>query len=182
MSKPDRRQLLSALTALIPEIRGRSDLGFTAEAREDALMKAIVRLLEHDDPVGSATESDGPEALARQYALRVVRNLLIDEFRRQQRLTTAPLDVTQFDAPAPSAPQSGARRAERLAERLLAELDPSQEELLRAYLAGRDDFADEVRRQGLRPGTARVRIHRMLSHLRERGRGLVADDGPGDRA
>lgn len=162
-----RETLLRALVAMLPHASVRGDLGFTEDAREDAVMEAILRVLEAEerDPEPSATA----DRVARRYASRVVHNLLVDRFRRERHLPTQPLDDVT-DLPAGSAEPGTGRPSvkRRRAIALLGDLSTDEQALLSAYFLGSDAFRDEVRRLGITEGAARVRVHRLIKRLRDR--------------
>jgi DNA-directed RNA polymerase specialized sigma24 family protein len=172
--RPDSRTLLRALVALLPSIARRVDLGFTRDAREDALMSSILRLLEAEE---REAEEDVPlvDAVARRYASRMVQNYLIDEFRRSHRdlpFSELPSEAADPASDAESKPglESGpGLERVRVARALLRDLEAKDRALLEAYFSGADAFREESQRQSLKSGTARVKVHRLLRRLRERG-------------
>lgn len=163
-----RQALLDALIELLPTISARRELGFTPEAREDALMDVVLRLLEAEQRIPEP--STPTERVARRYASRVVHNQLVDRWRRERRLETVALAAADASTPtsSPSSPASSNAGLRALGEELVSELSDDDRRLLEAYLSDSDAFRQEVRRLGLQDGTARVRIHRLLTRLRTR--------------
>lgn len=170
--RPPNELLIDALVALLPRAGSRQALGFTSEAREDAIMDAIVRLLEaeqHD----SAALGSAVDATALRYASRIVQRRLIDTFRRERsRAGVMPAGEAGIDETNDSSPGIVYDPRLKAARQLLSELDASDRTLLESYFLGPEAFQEEVSRQQLRSGTARVRIHRALKRLRERGASL----------
>lgn len=176
---PDRRRLARppqkpVLDALVELLGGSSAIGRQPASpdREDAVMEAIVRVLEWEV---DSTERSIHATVARRYASRAVQNILIDRFRNDRSEPSESID----SSPGPSEWPSEASQSNPLSEistQLMNELDERQGDLLRAYFAGSDYFHDESVRQALSPGAARVRIHRLLKHLRERGIGFLAQE------
>jgi DNA-directed RNA polymerase specialized sigma24 family protein len=134
-------------------------------------MDAIMRVLEWEV---TAIDRSMHEAVARRYASRAVQNLLIDRFRA--RLTVDALGIERI-YPDPDTPawRAEGHPLEQISDRLMSELDEQQSDLLRAYFAGSEYFREESVCQGLSAGTARVKIHRMLKRLRERGRRFLSE-------
>jgi hypothetical protein len=138
--------------------------------RADAAMDALLRVLawEDDDAVRTSDAQ-----LAHAYAARAVQNLLIDEYRRESPMreggaASLPTVVEQQSPQAPIA-------LIEMSERIFAELSEREQDLLHAYFAGPEYFHEEATHQALKPGTARVQIHRLLKRLRMRGASLLAD-------
>ena len=127
-------------------------------------MEAIIRVLAADS---SAVEATTPTAVARRYAAKTVERILIDQFRRRGREVVS--DAGEF-------PEQLVENQEtqpdpkllKQAEALLADLESRDQSLLESYFAGAEFFRSEVERQQLKQGTARVRVHRALTRLRER--------------
>jgi DNA-directed RNA polymerase specialized sigma24 family protein len=140
-------------------------------------MSSIVRLLEAEE---RETEEDVPlvDAVARRYASRMVQNHLIDEFRRGHRdlpLSDLPSEAAGAvleDASPESESEPGLERV-RVARGLLRDLEAKDRALLEAYFSGAEAFREESQRQSLKSGTARVKVHRLLRRLRERGAGAA---------
>ena len=167
--RPSRQALLDALVALLPTVSHRRDIGGTPEAREDALMDAILRVLQAEEDTAALTTVE--ERVGRRYALRIVHNALIDRFRRDARLPTTPLDEAETTEPTDSSSPESGRRA--LAGELLGELSHEDQAVLHAYLSGADAFREELAHRGISPGAGRVRVHRMLKKLRTRSEGRL---------
>jgi len=154
--RPPREPLLRALLSLFASAH--------AADREDAIMDAILRVLEWEE----AESTDMADAAARAYASRMVENLLLDKFRREAR---SPIDSrAPFNAAQTATPDDTefvtSHDVEARAEAILEDVEQPDRELLYAYFAGSEFFRDEVHRQCLRAGTARVRIHRLLKRLK----------------
>ncbi len=176
-----RRDVLQALVALIPEVRQRADLGLDADTREDALMDAIAQLLAEEvgehGTVEAISTTDPVSRMARSYAARILRNRLIDELRRRRRHDLAALGREEKH-PGTGTEAELSYRQRQLLQHLLTGSSESDTRLLLAYFRDRDAFQTELERQGLREGTARVRVHRALKRLRERGTAaLLGQDG-----
>ena len=84
--------LLKALVKLIPEIRKRHNFGFSEDDREDALMDSIVKVLDRERKLSNFNDlsnSNKPGFIsgraARRYALKMVRNRLLDMLRKEKR-------------------------------------------------------------------------------------------------
>lgn len=133
-------------------------------------MDAIARVLEWEE---TGVDRSMHEAVARRYASRAVQNLLIDRFRSRAALDSVGADAS----PPPESNDWSHNELAQLSEQLMGELAEPQRDLLRAYFAGSDYFREESTRQGLSAGTARVKIHRMLKRLRERGLRLHSEHG-----
>jgi DNA-directed RNA polymerase specialized sigma24 family protein len=135
--------------------------------REDALMDTILRVLE-SEVEGHIVGAELKSELARRYALRALQNQLIAQWRTRRRLEPLHDNIAK---PPETTYEFGEFEKSILAE-LQRELQPSDRALLAAYLQDRETFRTEFERQGISPGAARVRVHRVLKRLRERGRGL----------
>ena len=164
-----RDLLLRALLAMLPHASSR-DVAFSDEAREDAVMDAILRVLEHEEHDPEAVEV--ADRVARRYASRVVHNLLVDRFRAARRFPTEPLEDTSdraTETDVDSVVENDRMLAPRLrATALLGELSAAEQGLLSAYFTDSDAFREEFRRLGIAEGTARVRVHRLIRRLRNR--------------
>lgn len=168
--RPARELVLTALTALLAK-RGRPRWASRFDA-EDAIMDAVLRVLQWESDAPETMPAE--EAAARRYAARAVENLLIDQLRQTQRQPPSAQAVEQLPS-AESTEEDEDNLLLGISERLLAELADQQRELLRAYFAGSDYFREESTRQQLSPNAARVRIHRLLRRLRERGERLASE-------
>jgi DNA-directed RNA polymerase specialized sigma24 family protein len=151
-------------------------LGFNREAREDAVMQSILRVLEADRQ--RITHADPLNAVARKYAMRVVQNQLISNFRKEHLVLDHRYEsLSSSNAfPEDQGPGSGSTKLLTVAQKLLAELSERDRALLEAYLAGSETFHEEHQRQAMLPGTARVRIHRLLKALQRRAQRMLAED------
>jgi DNA-directed RNA polymerase specialized sigma24 family protein len=177
-----RREVLSALLSLVPDVRRRVDLGFAADDREDALMEAITRLIEHEwsasEPADPANGDDGVSRLAHVYAARVVRNQLLSQVRRNARWPSL-ADLERHPGPAVGPGQGLTAEQSAILGNILEGTSEADVRLLLAYFDRPEAFDDEVARQSLREGTARVRVHRALVRLRERAGRPGTVDEPG---
>jgi len=167
-----RTVLLDALVSLMPHVASRKGLGFSAQEREDALMDAILRVLEaRTEPSMGAHPVDGA---ARRYALAVVENQLLDRFRKERShamglLEAEPMTVPREESP----PTPRLAQLATIAQTLLASLKEDDRLLLEAYFDGEEALADARERLNLKPGAARTRVCRLLKALRERSSALV---------
>ena len=136
--------------------------------QEDALMDTILRVLEREVE-GDVVGADLKSVLARRYAVRALQNQLITQWRARRRLEPLRADVSHT----PEAAYELGELEKALLIELQRELPQADQALLGAYLNGKETFRTEFERQGISPGNARVRVHRVLKRLRERGRGLA---------
>ncbi len=171
MKPPSTDQKLTALLGLLPEIRDRHDIGFDAESREDALMESIVRLMERERRL-ELTHGTDVESIGRGYAVRIVRNHLIDRFRAAQTFTKNIEHCHGFDRVQDESkyfPRRGTNQFKEITSQLLSSLHQKDRDLLLSYFTGAEEYTQEIKRQNLRRGTARVRIHRLTKRLRKHG-------------
>jgi hypothetical protein len=166
--------LLKALVKLIPEIRKRHDVGFSEDDREDALMDSIVKVLDRERKLSNLKDlnnNNKPDFIsnraARQYALKMVRNRLIDMLRKEKRHVDS---IKRIEEKKELFDNSLSERESLLlldAKKLLSKLKEKDLLLIKAYFEGEPFFTNEIKSQMLKRGTARVKIHRLLKYLRE---------------
>jgi RNA polymerase sigma factor (sigma-70 family) len=126
-------------------------------------MDSIVKVLSIETGHGQLGLS--PESAAiRRYAARMVRNRLIDSYRRERRDRGR---IEGMAADRGGSDDSGEEQRETAElKKLLSQLSQQDEDLLRAYASGEPFLTQEISLQGLSRGTARVRIHRAMNKLR----------------
>jgi DNA-directed RNA polymerase specialized sigma24 family protein len=153
------------LTALIALLGHRS-----SPDQDDALMAAIVSVMEREMVAREAVGGDMSDSVARRYALRMVHNKLIDEWRRRARHVELRREPAAPGATENSpAEDNGARM---VVDALWAELQPDDRTLLEAYLTDRDQYRVEAQRQKYTTTSARARVFSLLKRLRDEGRRL----------
>jgi RNA polymerase sigma-70 factor (ECF subfamily) len=99
----------------------------------------------------------------------IARYKLIDHFRRSKIRRTAPLEAADAVL-ADSDVESGAARADL--DRLLAELPPRQQAIIRAVKLEGLSVAEAAARAGMTSGAVKVSVHRGLGALARRIRGV----------
>lgn len=182
MARPRTSEVLNALVDLLPHVGQRNDLGFSFNDREDALMDAILSVLEREHSLDRSsdivkTQNDAITTdTARRYALRMIRNRLLDAYRRSRRNRAFLGELAERlvasnsdqDGPLDQARDTQAAAPTHLPARaMIASLSGRDSRLLLAYLSGEPAWTYEIEAQSLQRGAARVRIHRVLKRLRE---------------
>jgi RNA polymerase sigma-70 factor (ECF subfamily) len=94
----------------------------------------------------------------------IARYKLIDEFRRQKRKATVPLDEAPELFAHDEAESSGARRD---VEKLLAKLPEAKRALLRAIKLEGVSVAEAAARTGMSESAVKVSVHRALKSLQD---------------
>lgn len=100
--------------------------------------------------------------LRRAWLFGVARTLLQADGRRRQRESSTLQELTLIPA---SDPEGTAGRLEHVVAAALGRLDPAQAELLRLVAWEGLTLAEVAVALGVRPGTARVRLHRARRAL-----------------
>lgn len=153
--------VLSALIALLGH-RSSPD-------QDDALMAAIVSVMEREMAAGEVVGGEMSDAAARRYALRMVHNKLIDEWRRRARHVEIRREpAAQGDDGSPAVDST----SRLIVDALWAELPADDRTLLEAYFSDRELYRAEAQRQNYTTMSARARIFSLLKRLRDDGRRL----------
>ena len=139
---------------------------------QDALMNAVVAVLEREVEAGESVGAKFDDTSARRYALRAIHNRLIDEWRIRARHTELRGELVAPSNEDNDLPHNRDSTLHLIASALVEELSPADRELLDAYLTSREAYRGESARQGLTATTARARICRLLRRLRDDGRRL----------
>lgn len=154
---------LSALEELIGRNRGDAEKYARSILHDDALAEDVVQ--EAFARVYLTRASYQPTFAFRTWLTALVRNLCIDQLRRQKR---APLPMEELpDRPVPSAEAEFLRsdRRMRLLSRL-AGLPETDRELLTGYALDGLSYRELAERTGLSAAQVKIRLHRLRRKLR----------------
>ena len=158
------RRLLAALSGHLRSFFARRVGPTTAEDLVQETLIAIHTKRETYDPALPLTA----------WVYGIARYKLIDEFRRQKRRATVPLD----DAPALFADdEAEAASAKRDVEKLLAKLPEAKRALVRATRLEGQSVADVAAATGLGESAVKVTVHRAIKAL---GEDVASDKEGGD--
>ncbi len=141
------------------------------EQAEDILQSAYMRALEHE-----AEPADGEQAT--QWFFRVLRNAIIDQYRRNASEQKALAAWMQYAATLPAPPEEPGRSCACLPH-ILDTLRPRYAELLRTVELGEQPLQQFAREHDLSPAAAGVLAHRARAALQKQVRhvcGSCAED------